>query len=53
MASDRIDFAVGCSAIQKVGTAVAAGEAVLRIHARSESSLESVLPMIRKATGEI
>jgi pyrimidine-nucleoside phosphorylase len=52
MASDSIDFAVGCSAIKKVNSAVEQGEAILRIHARNESSLESVLPMIRKVIGD-
>jgi pyrimidine-nucleoside phosphorylase len=51
--SDSIDFAVGCSAIKKVNSAIEAGDVVLRVHARDEPSLESVLPLIRRATGEI
>src|SRR5262249_11054986 len=45
-ATDRIDFAVGCDAIRKVGTTIQKGEPLLRIHARSESTLENALPMI-------
>ena len=48
-ASDTIDFAVGVSAIQAVGAAVTRGEPLLRIHARSEASLEAVLPLIEAA----
>ncbi|MEA3213232.1 MAG: hypothetical protein QOE70_6289 [Chthoniobacter sp.] len=48
-ASDAIDFAVGCDRIKKTGTPVERGEPVLRIHARSQTSLESVLPLIRSA----
>ncbi|MGC3990278.1 MAG: thymidine phosphorylase [Chthoniobacteraceae bacterium] len=47
--TDSIDFAVGCSAIKRTGTAVAKGEPLLRIHARSEASLQSVLPLFRAA----
>ena len=53
MASDSIDFAVGCSAIKKVNSVIAKGEVILRIHAQNESSLKSVLPLIRSATGEV
>jgi pyrimidine-nucleoside phosphorylase len=42
-ASDTIDFAVGCDRIAKVGTRVERGDPLLRIHARSESSLEAAL----------
>ena len=48
-ASDGIDFAVGFSAIQSVGTAVQRGEALLRIHARSAASLQAVLPLVEAA----
>ena len=48
-ATDTIDFAVGVSAIQSVGTAVARGEPLLRIHARSDASLQAVLPLIAAA----
>ena len=50
-ASDGIDFAVGISAIQSVGTAVARGEPLLHIHARSEASLRAALPLIEAAVG--
>jgi pyrimidine-nucleoside phosphorylase len=52
-ANDSIDFAVGCSAIKKVNSVIAAGEPLLRVHARNESSLESALPLIRRAIGEV
>lgn len=48
-ATDHIDFAVGCDRFQKVGAEVAEGETLLRIHARSESSLQQVLPQITSA----
>ena len=50
-ASDSIDFAVGVSAIRSTGTAVARGEPLLRVHARSEASLHAVLPLIEAAVG--
>jgi pyrimidine-nucleoside phosphorylase len=48
-ASDAIDFAVGCSAIQKVGAAMQKGEPLLRIHARTQPSLEAALPLFQEA----
>ncbi len=48
-ASDTIDFAVGCDAFLKVGCTVERGAPLLRIHARTESVYQSVLPMIEKA----
>jgi thymidine phosphorylase len=48
-ATDAIDFAVGCDRIAKVGTSVEKGATILRIHARSESSLEATLPVVRNA----
>jgi pyrimidine-nucleoside phosphorylase len=48
-ASDAIDFAVGFSAIRKIGAAVSAGEPLLRIHARSGSGLHAILPLIEQA----
>ena len=48
-ASDAIDFAVGVSAIRKVGETVARGEPLLRVHARSEASLRAVLPDFERA----
>jgi len=47
--TDSIDFAVGCSAIKTTGTVLGKGEPILRIHARSEASLQSVLPRFREA----
>jgi len=48
-ATDAIDFAVGCDAFKKVGTRVAGGEPLLRVHARTKASLEAVRPMIEAA----
>ena len=48
-ASDAIDFAVGVSAIRKVGETVERGETVLRIHARSAESLRPVLAGFERA----
>ncbi|MDQ6764670.1 MAG: hypothetical protein M3Z22_01000, partial [Verrucomicrobiota bacterium] len=48
-ADDAIDFAVGFSAIKKVGEAVNAGEPLLYMHARSDAGLAAVLPMLEHA----
>ncbi len=45
-AADAIDFAVGVSAIRKVGETIAKGEPLLQIHARTDESLRAVLPAI-------
>ena len=47
-ASDAIDFAVGISGIRKVGENIGKSEPLLRIHARSETSLRAVLPEIER-----
>ena len=47
--SDAIDCAVGVSAIQSTGATVQRGEPLLRIHARSEDSVQAVLPLIAGA----
>jgi pyrimidine-nucleoside phosphorylase len=46
---DTIDFAVGFSAIKKIGERVEAREPLLYIHARSDQALASVLPLLEKA----
>jgi pyrimidine-nucleoside phosphorylase len=48
-ADDQIDFAVGFSAIRKVGEKVESGEPLLQIHARDESRFASVLPLVERA----
>ena len=48
-ASDAIDFAVGVSGIRSVGETVTRGEPLLRVHARSEASLQAALPLIEAA----
>jgi pyrimidine-nucleoside phosphorylase len=47
--TDRIDFAVGFSAIRKVGDTIAEGEPLLRIHARTDESLRGVQPDLERA----
>ena len=47
--SDAIDFAVGVSAIRKIGDVIERGESLLRIHARTEATLRAVLPGIGRA----
>lgn len=47
--SDAVDFAVGFSAIKKVGSHVDRDEPLLRIHARSEAALAAVLPALQQA----
>jgi len=46
---EAIDFAVGISALKKVGETVAKNEPLMFVHARSESSLEAVLPLLKSA----
>lgn len=46
---DAIDFAVGCSQFVKVGTSVERGQPLLRVHARSDSDLQKVLPLLIQA----
>ncbi|MES2568945.1 MAG: thymidine phosphorylase [Verrucomicrobiota bacterium] len=48
-ASDAIDFAVGCSAIRKVGEQVERGEPLLRLHARSNRQLETAIRLLADA----
>jgi pyrimidine-nucleoside phosphorylase len=47
-ADDTIDFAVGLSAIRKLGEKVEKGEPLLVIHARNQHTLESVTPLVEK-----
>ncbi len=42
-ASDEVDFAVGFSAIKKVGESIESGEPLLVVHARDEAQLEAAL----------
>jgi thymidine phosphorylase len=46
---DAIDFAVGLSAIKKIGEPVAAQEPLLFVHARTDQALRSVLPLLEGA----
>lgn len=46
---DTVDFAVGFDRIKKIGTVVEEGETLLRVHARSGSSLAEVVPLIMDA----
>ncbi len=48
-AGDTIDFAVGISGIKKIGEKVERGEPLMLVHARTDTSLASVLPLLTKA----
>jgi pyrimidine-nucleoside phosphorylase len=48
-AGDQIDFAVGISGIKKIGEHVDLDEPLLSVHARTQQSLHSVLPLLQKA----
>ncbi|HXM74825.1 MAG TPA: thymidine phosphorylase [Chthoniobacterales bacterium] len=48
-AGDAIDFAVGFSAIKKTGEHVDVDESLLFVHARTQQSLQSVMPLLEKA----
>jgi pyrimidine-nucleoside phosphorylase len=47
---DTIDFAVGFSAIKKIGEKVDRGEPLMFAHARDETSFETVMPLLQKAS---
>ena len=47
---DAIDFAVGISGIKKIGEHVDLDEPLLFVHARTQQSLDSVLPILKKAS---
>jgi len=46
---DAIDHAVGIEVLKAVGDPVAAGEPLLRIHARTEAQLQAIVPMLTEA----
>ena len=48
-ADDAIDFAVGISGLKKIGETVAKKEPLMFVHARSESLLEAVMPLLKNA----
>jgi pyrimidine-nucleoside phosphorylase len=48
-ATDAVDFAVGFSDIKKVGETIEEGEPLMTVHARSETSLAAVLPLLQEA----
>ena len=48
-AGDTIDFAVGLSAIKKIGERVEQGEPLMMIHARNEDSFNGVRTLLEKA----
>ncbi len=48
-ADDAVDFAVGLSAIKKIGERVERDEPMMMVHARDESSLATVMPLLTKA----
>ena len=48
-AGDAIDFAVGISGIKKIGEGIEKNEPLMFVHARTEPSCESVVPLLEKA----
>ncbi len=50
-ATDAVDFTVGVSALRKPGERVESGEPLMLIHARRESDLAVVLPLLQGAAG--
>jgi thymidine phosphorylase len=48
-AADAIDFAVGISAIKKIGEHAERIEPLMIVHARNQTSLSSVLPFLDRA----
>jgi len=48
-ADDAIDFAVGLSGIKKIGEPVEKGEPLLTVHARTDQTLQLVLPLLESA----
>jgi pyrimidine-nucleoside phosphorylase len=48
-ADDEIDFAVGLSGIKKIGERVEKDEPLLTVHARNQTTLSGVLPLLEKA----
>jgi len=46
---DAIDFAVGISEIKKIGEGIEKNEPLMFVHARTEQSCESVVPLLEKA----
>jgi len=46
----KIDFAVGISGIKKIGEHVDLDEPLQLVHARTQQSLDSVLPILKKAS---
>jgi pyrimidine-nucleoside phosphorylase len=48
-ATDTVDFAVGFSAIRKVGDTIEAGAPLMRIHARNEETLARALALLESA----
>jgi pyrimidine-nucleoside phosphorylase len=47
-ADDEIDFAVGLSAIKKIGERVEKSEPVLMVHARTDQAVKLVMPLLEK-----
>ena len=48
-AGDAIDFAVGISEIKKIGEGIEKNEPLMFVHARTEQSFQSVVPLLEKA----
>jgi len=52
-AGDPVDFAVGCDQIAKTGTQVHAGDALLRVHARTKKALTMALDVLSQHVGVV
>ncbi len=48
-ATDGVDFAVGCSAMGKVGQPISNGEPLVTLHARDDRSLAAALAIVEQA----
>ncbi len=49
-ATDKIDFAVGCSQIRRPGERIEKEEPLMLVHARTENDLASAWPLLERAT---
>ncbi len=47
-ASDPVDFGVGCDQIAKVGSAIQAGDTLIRVHALTEAAAERAFAQLRE-----
>ncbi len=48
-AGDTIDFAVGCDEIIKIGAEIGFGDALMRVHARTDAELDAAIERLQEA----